>query len=170
MAAGGPEIWFYEFVPPAEAATEPPSDPVEKSHLAVVGVLAPLLEKCLARDWRAVVRSPQTDRLEALDVLLWSYSDDGFLPHGLVTDPQPERQPVLLTHGPDRPNGAVVEFLLDDCDPGPLDGLVRSIRLFDGGDEGAKAAARLRWPAAKATGAPTTYWLRSDTGRWEKKA
>ena len=49
-------------------------------------VLPGLLEKCLERGWRSVVQFGSEERLEAIDAHLWTYRDDGFLPHGTAKD------------------------------------------------------------------------------------
>ena len=41
-------------------------------------VLPQLLEKTLARGWRAVVQIGLAERVEAISTLLWSYRDDFF--------------------------------------------------------------------------------------------
>ena len=76
-------------------------------------VLPPLLEKALQRDWRVVVQLGAPERVDALDDLLWTYSDDSFLPHGSQRDGDAELQAVWLTTGDDNPNGANVRFLVD---------------------------------------------------------
>src|SRR5579864_6987504 len=44
-------------------------------------VLPELLDKTLARGWKAVVRASEPERVEHLDSWLWTYRDDSFLPH-----------------------------------------------------------------------------------------
>ena len=72
-------------------------------HQPLDRVLPSLLEKTLERGWRAVVQSGSQERLEALDMLLWTYRDDSFLPHDreetgeLIT-------PILINDNPD-PDG-----------------------------------------------------------------
>jgi DNA polymerase-3 subunit chi len=147
------EVWFY--------------------HLERTGLdqaLPELLQRTLARGWRALVRSPDPHRLEHLDGWLWSFRDDAFLPHGLASEPQAERQPVLLSTAADNANGAQALFLLDDAEPGPLDGFERCLILFDGRDETATASARQRWAQLKAAANPISYWRQSAEGRWEKQA
>ena len=61
------------------------------------GVLTPLIEKSLERGWRVAVQGNSEERLEALDSHLWTYRDDGFLPHGTWRDAEAAQQPVLLT-------------------------------------------------------------------------
>ncbi len=46
------------------------------------GVLPALLEKSLERGWKVIVQGASEERIEALDAHLWTYRDDGFLPHG----------------------------------------------------------------------------------------
>ena len=88
------EVWFYH---------------LERTSLDQA--LPELLEKTLAKGWKAVVRSGSRDRLEHLDGWLWSWRDDSFLPHGVAGEPQAERQPVLLTTGEANDNGAQALFL-----------------------------------------------------------
>ena len=61
------------------------------------GVLPALLEKSLERGWKVVVQGASEERIEALDAHLWTYRDDGFLPHGTWREPEAAAQPVLLT-------------------------------------------------------------------------
>ena len=76
-------------------------------------VLPPLLEKSLARGWRVVVQGGTEERIEALDAYLWTYRDDGFLPHGTWREQDAAMQPVLLTVNDGNANAAQVRFLVD---------------------------------------------------------
>src|SRR5215468_628699 len=94
------ELWFYH---------------LERTELEQA--LPPLLEKCLQRGWRALVRGGNSERLDALDASLWTYRDESFLAHGregAVKDAA--RQPVLLTGKSGNPNGAKALFLIDGAD------------------------------------------------------
>ena len=153
MAETPCEVWFY--------------------HLEQTGLdqaLPGLLEKTLARGWKAVVRSPDPLRIEHLDGWLWSWRDDSFLAHGVEGEPFAERQPILLTTTEAMTNGAEALFLLDGADPGSLEAVTRCVFLFDGRDETAVAAARARWKTVKAGGHPVSYWRQSGQGAWEKQA
>jgi DNA polymerase-3 subunit chi len=153
MAARACEVWFYH---------------LERTSLD--RALPELLEKTLAKGWRAVVRARDRDRVEQLDGWLWSYRDETFLPHGLAEEAHAARQPVLLTNGFETPNGAQALFLIDDAEPGSLDGFERCIFLFDGQDAAAVGAARARWKTLKAQGASISYWKQNERGGWEKAA
>jgi len=147
------EVWFYHL-----------------EQTALDQALPELLEKTLARGWRALVRSPVSGRLRHLEDWLWRYRDDSFLAHGLADAPDPERQPVLLSETPDNLNGAEAVFLLDDADPGDLAPYARCLILFEGRDEAAVAAARQRWKEIKAAGHAASYWRQSEQGAWRKEA
>ena len=138
---------------------------------ALESVLPPLLEKSLERGWRVIVQASSEERIDALDAHLWTYKDDGFLPHGTARDSDTAAQPVLLTTSDHNPNGANVRFLIDGA-PVPTDpsAYERIVLMFDGEDEDAVAAARARWSELKAQGFAATYWQPDEQGRWVKKA
>ena len=134
-------------------------------------VLPALLEKSLERGWKAVVQGASEERIEALDAHLWTYRDDGFLPHGTWREQDAAQQPILLTLTESNPNAANVRFLIEGAAP-PVDAenYARIVLLFDGEDAEAVAAARAHWGAAKDKGFEVTYWQPDDSGRWVKKA
>ncbi len=147
------EVWFYH---------------LERSSLDEV--LPELLERTLARGWRAVVRGTDRERLEQLDDRLWTWKPESFIGHALDDAPEPERQPVLLTDTVGAPtNCADALFLVDDAEPGELEPFARCLILFDGRDEAAVKAARARWRTVKTAGHPVSYWKQAERG-WEKQA
>ena len=146
------EVWFYHL-----------------ERTALDQALPGLLEKTLGRGWRALVKTPSRERADQLDQSLWTWRDDSFLPHGLDSEPMADRQPILLTTGDANANAAHAVFLLDDAEPGSLDGYERCIILFDGRDDAAVKAARGRWKTLKDGGHPVSYWQEEDGG-WQKKA
>jgi DNA polymerase-3 subunit chi len=133
-------------------------------------VLPDLLEKCLERGWRAVVQVGSEERRDALDSHLWTYREEGFLPHGTIKDGSAEAQPIWLTVGPENPNRASVRFLADGVETAEIQPYARVVVLFDGNDAEAVQRARASWSAVKAAGHEATYWQQSERGRWEKKA
>ena len=138
--------------------------PIEK-------VLPALLEKSIERGWRVVVQAATDERIDALDAHLWTYRDDGFLPHGTAKESEAALQPVLLTTSDDNPNGAHVRFLIDGAAvPADAASYQRIVLLFDGEDDDAVAVARARWSEAKEKGFEVTYWQPDEQGRWKRKA
>src|ERR1700681_708909 len=129
------------------------------------GVLTPLLEKSLERGWKVIVQGASEERIEALDAHLWTYRDDGFLPHGTWRETDSAAQPVLLTVNDGNPNAANVRFLIDGA-PVPEDAgsYARIVLVFDGDDEDAVAVAREQRADAKAKGFEATYWQPDEQG------
>lgn len=133
-------------------------------------VLPTFIERTTERGWRAVIQAGTPERLEAIDLLLWTYRDDSFLAHGTAKDGPPAEQPVFLTTTDENPNAAAVRFLVDGATIDKFKGYLRVALIFDGRDSAAVDAARAQWKLAKAEGCAVTYWQQSGTGRWEKKA
>lgn len=132
-------------------------------------VLPVLLEKTLARGWRAVVEVPDPGALEALDRHLWTYRDDSFLPHASEREDDGTRQPVFLTSGPTNPNGAEIRFLTGAAEPGDIAAYARVVLLFSADDPAGVAHARRQWKPLKAAGHACTYWQQNAHGGWEQK-
>ncbi len=146
------EVWFYH---------------LERSRAEAV--VAELLDKTLARGWRAVVRGPDRGVLKVIGEALWAWRPESFLAHGYDDEPEAARQPILLTEGEGRANDAEALFLLDGAPQGGLDDYQRCVAVFDGADAEAAARARTLWSEAKAAGYSVSYWRQGDSG-WRKQA
>lgn len=131
-----------------------------------------MLEKCLERGWRALVRAGTPDRLDTLDAHLWTFRDDSFVAHGREGAEKVDaaRQPVLLTDKPGNPNAAKALFLIDGAEADDIANFERACLIFDGRDPAALESARSRWKEAKAAGLTASYWRESASGKWEKQA
>jgi DNA polymerase-3 subunit chi len=135
-------------------------------------VLPGLIEKSLARGWRALIRADCAERAEMIDNLLWTYDDQTFLPHAQAGDGSEARQPVLITVEDSNPNAANVLFLVGGAQANwnAMAELTRIVMMFDGGDADALSRARAAWKDAKAAGHDVTYWKESPAGKFEKQA
>ena len=133
-------------------------------------VLPKLLLASLDRGWRVVVQAGSEERVEALASSLWSYDEEGFLPHGTRLDGMGELQPIWLTAGDDAPNAASVRFYVDGAAVGAIDGLLRAVILFDHADVEAVQRARDDWKRLKAQGHQISYWRQDESGRWKDRA
>jgi DNA polymerase-3 subunit chi len=149
------EVWFYH---------------LERRSLD--DVLPELLERTLERGWRALVRAESADRAQAIDVLLWTFHEESFLPHAQKGDGDAARQPILITVEPGNPNAADVLFLVGGMTPEDWNekAFSRIVVLFDGRDAAALSAARGAWKTVKDLGHEVTYWRQSAQGKWEKQA
>ena len=150
--AAGPEIWFYH---------------LERSSLDQV--LPELLDRTLKRGWRALVKVADDRRMEDIDERLWTWRDESFLAHGRADEPNPDRQPILLTGKSENLNGAQALFIVDGSDLGDTEDFARCFIIFDGQDETALHGARERWRTLKAANANLAYWKQTDEG-WQKAA
>lgn len=131
-------------------------------------VLPVLVEKSLERGWKVVVETGSEERAEVLDLLLWTYRDDSFLPHARAGGDADELQPVLITSRPHNPNSADVRFFVDRAVPQSGDGYQRIVFLFSGHDPDAVTEARTAWRAL-GPGNELTYWQQDSDGRWTKR-
>lgn len=143
-------------------------------HLTRSGLdqaLLSLLVRSLQAGWHVVVRGRDAARLDHLDQALWLGEEDGFLPHGRAGGAHDALQPILLTTGTDRPNGARCLMSIDGAPVGTEEAreLQRVCVIFDGTDPAAVEAARGQWRSLTAAGIPAEYWS-EEGGRWQKKA
>ncbi len=147
------EVLFYHLT----------STPLERN-------LPGLLEKCLERNLKVVVRMGREDRVEPIDTLLWTYRADAFLPHGTQAMGHANLQPVYVTSGTENPNAADVLMLIEGArvDVSDAQDFTRTCLMFDGNDQEALDAARADWKAVVATKIPAKYWAQ-DGGRWVQK-
>ena len=69
-------------------------------------VLPRIAERVVEGGGRLLVVSGDAGLAERLDVHLWSYAADSFLPHGRAGEAGEADQPVLISGAPDPVNGA----------------------------------------------------------------
>ena len=131
--------------------------------------LPKLLEKVLEHGHRAVVMAGSDERVEALNLALWTYEQQSFLPHGSEVDGNAERQPVFLTTHDENPNGSDVLVLVDGVESERLGSFARVLDMFDRHDAEAVEAARARWRQLKDQGYELAYWQQTSPGGWEQK-
>ena len=137
------------------------------TRTALGQALPQLLGRTLAAGQRALVLGPDPAALDALSAALWA--QPAWLPHGSAADGDPDLQPIWLSSEPKALNGARFLFLVDGAETDQVGTFDRVFDLFDGNNQTAVSAARLRWKAAKDAGHMLAYWQQTDTG-WQKKA
>ncbi len=133
--------------------------------------LPALVEKSLARGWKAVIQCGDDEALERLDECLWTWREDSFLPHATAGSTQDDaRQPVLLTSGDGSENGAEIRFVTGGGRVESPADYKRVVIMFDGHDNAQLEAARAEWRALLAAGHDLTYWQQNPDGGWFKKS
>jgi DNA polymerase-3 subunit chi len=115
-----------------------------------------------------VVVAGSPERVEALNVALWTYDDRGFLPHGSRSDGFAEDQPIWLTDRIENPNRAGVLIVTEGVAPEDAGAWPTLIEMFDGNDDAAIADARARWARYKQDGHALMYWKQSENGGWRQ--
>ena len=128
-----------------------------------------LLDRTLQRGWRAVVSVGSEERVESLAGHLWTYSKEGFLPHGTKRDGFAEEQPVWISDQVENPNAAQVLFLGDGAELDGDGGFATVCDLFDGNDPEAVQAARGRWKRLRDAGHTLVYYQQDEAGAWSEK-
>jgi DNA polymerase-3 subunit chi len=131
--------------------------------------LPKLLEKVLGAGKRAVIRTGSPERVAFLNGALWTYEPSSFLPHGTAQDGEGAEQPIWLTTEEDKPNDPHILILTDGVTASDLEGFERCLEMFDGRDQTAVDAARVRWRDYGAAGHSLTYWQQNERGGWEQK-
>lgn len=132
---------------------------------------ADLLERTLARRWRATVRVGLDDRVDVLSEHLWRHRDDAFLPHGTAHDGFSARQPIYITAGNETPNDPELLMLVHraEVDDADLTRFQRLVVLFEGHDTDSLTQARTLWRRAVDADCAAQYWAEDATGRWSKQ-
>ena len=136
--------------------------PLEKS-------LPRLLEKVYATGSRAVLLVESEERLQDLDLRLWTYATQAFLPHGSARDGFAEDQPLWLTTTLENPNQASILVVTSGQYIQNFFSFEKCLDLFNGYDEDAVIQARQRWKAYQRDGHEITYWFQDEQEKWHKK-
>ncbi|MCS5598114.1 MAG: DNA polymerase III subunit chi [Alphaproteobacteria bacterium] len=130
-----------------------------------------LVRKALDNGKRIVIRVSDAAMIAPLSDALWSYRDDGFIPHGASGDDlSPADQPVFITADNDNANGADMLILASGSDNAKISDFALCCEVFDGRNADEVQEARKRWKAYKDAGHNITYWQQTERGGWEQKA
>lgn len=135
-------------------------------HTPLERALPKLLERVLAQGSRALIRTENEARSEALCERLWTFDPNSFLPHGTAKDGRAEEQPVYLTAARDNPNHADILILTDGSTAEDASSFTKVLDMFDGSDDAAVTAARARWAAYKESGHTLIYNKQQPNGGW----
>ncbi|MBL0319987.1 MAG: DNA polymerase III subunit chi [Alphaproteobacteria bacterium] len=142
-------------------------------HLTVLPVeraLPKLVEKIYAGGKKAVIRVSSVQRAEELDQLLWTYSPNDFLPHGLAHDTQAAEHPIVITEKDENPNQSDILLMVGDAWSERWQDFERCLLMFDGHRQDELAFARRQWQTIKEQGVTLTYWKQTEQGSWQKAA
>ncbi|MGE0252616.1 MAG: DNA polymerase III subunit chi, partial [Dongiaceae bacterium] len=100
---------------------------------------------------------------------LWVFDPNSFLPHGAAKDGNAAAQPIYLTTGDEKPNGAELLILIDGVE-GEISDYAKCLDIFDGMNEESLAAARARWQRYKQAGFEVKYFQQQEGMGWKQAA
>jgi DNA polymerase-3 subunit chi len=143
---------------------------VDFYHLAatpIERVLPRIAERLFGNGERLVIVAEDDALAARLDLALWSYAADSFLPHGRASGEGDAEQPVLITDAAAEPaNGARNVALADGVWRDEALAFDRAFYLFD---DSTIAAARGAWRAlGERDGIVRRFWKQDDEGRWRE--
>lgn len=134
----------------------------------IESVLPRIAEKVIEGGGRLLVVSGNDALAAQLDVALWTYTPESFLPHGRAGQGNEKDQPVLIAASPEPLNGARNIALADGLWREEAAGFDRAFLFFDAESvEGARST----WRAlSKREAIEARYWKQDDRGRWSQAA
>ena len=134
-------------------------------------ILPKLCEKAYATGKRIKILLGNAERLGFINSLLWTYSEESFLPHGSKRDGFAEEQPIFISADETNENNALLLILADGAQIAveKLDAYERVLNIFDGNDETALNNARAYWKEIKSLGGELHYWQQNANGSFEQK-
>ena len=134
-------------------------------------VLPKLCEKAYTTGKHIKILLGNAERVEFINSLLWTYSEESFLPHGSKRDGFAEEQPIFISADEVNENNADLLILADGAqlDVTKLNAYERVLNIFDGNDEIALNNARAYWKEIKTLGGELHYWQQNAMGSFEQK-
>lgn len=135
-------------------------------------VLPKLCEKAYSTGKNIKIFLGNSERVEFINSLLWTYSEESFLPHGSKRDGFIEHQPIFISADEKNENTASILILADGAqiDIDKLKDYERVLNVFDGNDAFALEQARAYWKEIKTHGGELHYWQQNANGTFEQKA
>lgn len=135
-------------------------------HLTVTPLekaLPKLVEKIYQSGLRALIVCDSQERMETINSVLWTFSQNAFIPHGYVGDPA--RHPIWLSLSSENINQADVVIVLNGTMI-PKDVFSRCMDMFDGNNPDAVYAARDRYKSYRDMDLKLAYWKQNEKGAW----
>ena len=130
--------------------------------------LPKLMERVYGSGEKAVLLTESEEQASALNDLLWNYSTESFLPHGMHKDGNDAEQPIYITPALENPNEASILVVTQNNPPESIDDFSRCLYMFNGDDNSSLIAARAQWRSYKDLGHALTYWQQDAKGSWKK--
>lgn len=100
---------------------------------SLVKSIAPLMLKILEENKKAFIFSSDSARTQEIDVGLWSYGKNKFIPHILISDKNfvLERQPILISDKEENSNKADYLVLMEEVSEDFISNFSRIFYFYD---------------------------------------
>jgi DNA polymerase-3 subunit chi len=118
-----------------------------------------LVRKARSANCQIVILARDAQQMATLDELMWTFSEQDFLPHVQLDDPLAAQTPILLTTN-DRMESPHHQILinLSDTPPGHFARFERMLEVISA-DEADRAAGRERYRYYRQRGYPLTHFV-----------
>lgn len=130
-------------------------------------VLPRIAERVLEESGRLLIVSEDEALAERLDVHLWNYRPESFLPHGRAGTPGEKDQPVLISASCEASNLARNIALADGVWRDDALKFDRSFLLF--GEDHIQDAREAWRSLGKIEGLDLRYWKQDEAGKWQRE-
>ena len=132
--------------------------------------LMPLLDKCLSKKWRVLLRGRTAAQIKDLDEKLWYGGAESFLPHGLSGSENELDQPILLAQE-DKvfPHDCLICIGGATITLHEAQNAARVCFLFQDDNAEDMQIARAQWKTLTDAGTAAQYWSQ-EQGSWSLKS
>ena len=132
--------------------------------------LMPLLDKCLSKKWRVLLRGSTAAQIKDLDEKLWYGGAESFLPHGLSGSENELDQPILLAQkGKVFPHDCLICIGGATITHHEAQNAARVCILFQDDNAEDMQIARTQWKTLTDAGTAAQYWSQ-EQGSWSLKS
>jgi DNA polymerase-3 subunit chi len=135
------------------------------TYSALERPLTKLVEKIYDSRSRLVLKVKNSEEVDLIGRLLWSYSPITFLAHGNDKTPYPEKQPIFITCNDENPNNAEIAIIFNHAKESGLT-FSRIIYFFNGNDEELQAINVIRQEKHYKTGHIIKCYSQDEAGVW----
>lgn len=116
---------------------------------SAVAVLFDLLKKSLKNTKKCLVCCDNLDTATHISEYLWKIQSDFIVPHGIITEAMPDKQPVLLTDNTENINQSDYIFFIGHVLIKDTEYFERSIVIFDNHSDAIKSYMREQFKSLK---------------------
>ncbi len=130
-----------------------------------------LVEKIYNAGLALIIFAERKEQAESLNKILWTFASKSFIPHGSLSDPMPEEQPILVVDDIEAAlaiKKADILIAYNSSLPNLLEFPERIIYIFHDQEYASVENARLEYKRLKSEGVELIYYKQQEDGSWSK--